>query len=308
MFLKGMIHMKEVISSEQNERVKSLKKLYNKKKRRQKGKFVLEGFRIIDEALKADAVFDYMFMSPDFYKSTEGQSLIKAYLKDDNNNKGNSDNKNHHNYNEDSDNANRNDNKEENLIIIEEKLLSKIADTNSPQGVIAVVNEPEYDISDIFCQENENGKLLLLDRIQDPGNMGTIIRTAVAAGIDGIIILKGSVDIYNLKVLRATMGAIFNIPLLKDVTMEEFLELYNGVSEKCQLIAADLSADLYYHQLEYDFPFIIAIGNEANGLNDKIVNSANYLVKIPIIGDIDSLNAAIATGILVYKALEMNCD
>ncbi len=288
MFLKGMICMREIISSEQNDRVKLLKKLYNKKKRRQKGKFVLEGLRIIDEALKADAVFDNMFMSPDFYKSTEGQTLIKAYLKGDNN----------------SDNCN--DYKEDKLIIIEEKLLSKIADTSSPQGVIAVVNEPEYDISEIFCQENENGKLLLLDRIQDPGNMGTIIRTAVAAGIDGIIILKGSVDIYNLKVLRATMGAVFSIPLLKDVTLENFFGLYKNIGKNYQLIAADLSADLYYHQMDYQPPFIIAIGNEANGLSDKIVNSSNCRIKIPIVGDIDSLNAAIATGILVYKALEKN--
>lgn len=271
--------MREIISSEQNERVKSLKKLYNKKNRQQKGKFVLEGFRIIAEALKAEAIFDNIFMSPDFYKSNQGQSLVQIYGKE---------------------------NQADNLLVIEEKLLSKIADTNSPQGVIAVVNELEYAIQDIFSHKNGEGKILLLDRIQDPGNMGTIIRTAVAAGIDGIIILKGSVDIYNLKVLRATMGAIFSIPLIKDVTLEKFLELYNTLGQNYKLIAADLSGELYYHQLDYDYPFIIAIGNEANGLRRELVNSANYLIKIPIIGKIDSLNAAIAAGILVYKALEKN--
>lgn len=272
--------MKEIISSEQNNRVKSLKKLYNKQKRRQKGKFILEGYRIIHEALKSDARFDNIFMSPEFYKSQEGQDILALFTDKDPDN---------------------------NLLLMEEKLLKKIADTNTPQGVIAVVNEPEYLVEDIFSPNNKMGKLLLLDRIQDPGNMGTIIRTAVAAGIEGIIILKGSVDIYNLKVLRATMGAIFNIPLLKDISLEEFLNIYQEQAKNYQLIAADLAGELYYHQLEYIEPFIIAIGNEANGLQKKLIDSANHLIKIPIIGDIDSLNAAMATGIIVYKALENNC-
>lgn len=271
--------MKEVISSEQNNRVKSLKKLYSKKNRRQKGKFILEGFRIIDEALNADADFDYIFMSPYFYNSVDGKSLKECFV-------------------------NKND--INNLFIIEDKLLSKIADTSSPQGVIAVVNEPKYEMKDIFSSDNGSEKLLLLDRIQDPGNMGTIIRTAVAAGIDGIIILKGSVDIYNLKVLRATMGAVFNIQLVKDVILQDFFEFCSTTAKEYKLIAADLSGDIYYHQLDYDFPFVLAIGNEANGIDEEIVNYANHLIKIPVLGGIDSLNAAIAAGIIIYKALEKN--
>lgn len=271
--------MKEIISSEQNNKVKSLRKLYNKKKRRQKGKFVLEGYRIIDEALKADAVFDNVFMTPDFYKSEEGQNIQMQF-------------------------SNRKSS--DKLIIIDEKILTKIADTNTPQGVIAVVNEPEYEMEDVFSMQSKRDKLLLLDRIQDPGNMGTIIRTAVAAGIDGIIILKGSVDIYNLKVLRATMGAIFSIPLVKDVELEDFFNIYQSQVDRYKLIAADLSGEMYYNQLDYTDSFIIAIGNEANGLQDKIVNYANNLIKIPINGEIDSLNAAIAAGIIVYKAVEGN--
>ncbi|MFP4016371.1 MAG: TrmH family RNA methyltransferase [Halanaerobiales bacterium] len=273
--------MIEIISSEQNSRVKLLRKLYNKKKRRQKGKFVLEGYRITDEALNAEADFDYLFMSPDFYRSEEGQNLEKDFLKSNNKN---------------------------DLVIVEEKLLSSIADTESPQGVIAVVNEPEFEMKDIFLEGKEMNSLLLLDRIQDPGNMGTIIRTAVAAGIDGIIILKGSVDIYNLKVLRATMGAIFSIPVIKDVELDELFESINSSRKDYRIVSADLSGDLYYHQLAYDYPFIIAIGNEANGLQDQIIENSDYLIKIPILGGIDSLNAAIATGIIVYKAVEKNWE
>ncbi|MFP4662703.1 MAG: TrmH family RNA methyltransferase [Halanaerobiales bacterium] len=273
--------MTEIISSEQNSRLKILRKLYNKKKRRQKGKFVLEGYRIIEEALNVEADFDYIFMSPDFYNSSEGKNIESCFLKN---------------------------NSKNNLLVVDEKLLFSIADTESPQGIIAVVNEADYEMRDILLEKEDVNSLLLLDRIQDPGNMGTIIRTAVAAGIDGIIVLKGSVDIYNLKVLRATMGAIFSIPLIKDVELDDFFELVDNADKDYRIISADLSGELYYHQFDYDFPFIIAIGNEGNGLRKEIIEKSDYLIKIPISDNIDSLNAAIATGIIVYKALENKWD
>lgn len=264
--------MVEIISSEQNQKIKILKKLYNRKNRRKKGKFVLEGYRIIDEALKSKTIFDNIYMSPDFYNSEQGQSLMDIFQKK---------------YDLDT------------LVIVKKKLLNKISATNSSQGVVGVVNEIEYELREVFFKKEI---LLLLDRIQDPGNMGTIIRTAVAAGVDGIIILKGSVDIYNLKVLRATMGAIFKIPLIQNISLDKFFYLFNN--NRYKLISTDLSAEKYYHKLDYREPSIIAIGNEANGLQEKIIANSDYTIKIPVIGEIDSLNAAIATGIILYKVLE----
>lgn len=271
---KGLIFLKEIINSEQNKRIKSLKKLYNKRTRRNKGKFILEGYRIIEEALKSMIVFDNIYMTPDFFQSKQGQSIVFEFEKK---------------YSS------------KNIIMVEDKILNMIADTHSPQGIIGTVNEREYLLDEVFMNK---GTLLLLDRIQDPGNMGTIIRTAVAAGIDGIIVLKGSVDIYNLKVLRSTMGAIFKIPLIQDLELEDFLDLFTNSEYK--LVSTDLSADKYYYQLDFPHSVIIAIGNEANGLQEELLAKSDYRIKIPIIGEIESLNAAIAAGIILYKVIENN--
>ena len=264
--------MFEKISSEQNQKIKYLKKLYSKRGRQERGKLVLEGYRIIEEALKSSAVFEKIYMSSEFLKSDEGQFFKDIYINKD---------------------------KKGQVLIIDKKILNKIADTDTPQGVIAVVDEIEYEADDLF---KKKGILLLLDRIQDPGNMGTIIRTAAAAGLDGIVILKGSVDIYNLKVLRATMGAIFKIPLLQGLTLEEFFELL--AKSNYRLLSTDLKTDRYYHQQEYQSPLIIAIGNEANGLDEKILQKSDYRIKIPITEEIESLNAAVAAGVIIYKVLE----
>lgn len=236
------------------------------------GLFVLEGYRIVEEALKSDVIFDSIYMTPEFYESKEGEWIHTEFEK-------------------------RFDSGP--IFLIRESILNSIADTRTPQGIIGVVQERKYELADVFAGKDF---LLLLDRIQDPGNMGTIIRTAVAAGVDGIIILRGSVDIYNLKVLRSTMGAVFKIPLIQEVELEDFLRLYKKSEYK--LISTDLSAEKYYYQLEYREPLILAIGNEANGLEEEILKNSDYRIKIPLLGDIESLNAAIATGIILYTIVE----
>jgi len=263
--------LREIISSEENQKVKFLKKLYKRKTRRQRGIFLLEGYRIIEEALKSEALIDSLYMSPEFYQSQAGQELVSEYEK-------------------------RADGRK--IVLIKESILNRLADTQTPQGVIGLVQEREYQLADLANKDF----LLLLDRIQDPGNMGTIIRTALAAGVDGIIILKGSVDIYNLKVLRSTMGAIFKIPLIQDLDLEDFLSFFQASEYK--LISADLSAEDYYYQLDYSEPLIIANDNEANGLQEDLLINSDYRIKIPLFGDIESLNAAIAAGIILYRVAE----
>ena len=175
------------------------------------GLLVLEGFRIIEEALKSQVVFDSIYMTPEFYENEEGKWVVAEFERRF---------------------------AASNLILVRENILNSIADTRTPQGIIGVVQERKYELADVFAAKE---LLLLLDRIQDPGNMGTIIRTAVAAGAGGIIILKGSVDIYNLKVLRSTMGAIFKIPLIQEVELEDFLGLLKESEYK--LVSTDLSAE-----------------------------------------------------------------
>jgi len=262
--------MQEIISSEKNEKIKYLKKIYRKKGRKRRGKFILEGYRILMQYLDTGLEPETVFITPAFASSPEGEKLSGLL-------------------------------KSGELIYLSESLLKRIADTISPQGVIAVVDKPDYRVEEIFRGAE---LLLLLDRIQDPGNMGTIIRTAVAAGVDGIIILKGSVDIYNLKVLRSTMGAIFNIPIISDLALADFMDCYQELAGNFQLVSTILQAGQYYNEPDYNEPLILVVGNEAGGIREEIIGSSDLTVKLPLIGEIDSLNVAVAAGVVLYKIIE----
>ncbi len=260
----------EIINSSQNQYLKYLKKLYKTRKRKKENVFILEGKNIIEEACNLDMDFEYIFMTPEFHENNKLD--IKDFSAD-----------------------------QINIKYIEKKLLEKIADTVSPQGIIAIVKKPEYKFEEFKNTRN----LLILDQIQDPGNMGTLIRTAVAAGMDGIIALKGCVDIYNLKVIRATMGTIFALPILTRIDLQQFKNLYQ--KNNFNLITAESSRGEIYSEVEYKKPLMIVIGNEARGVRSEIIDLSDRLVKIPVFGDIDSLNAAIAGGIILYKSVEKNC-
>jgi TrmH family RNA methyltransferase len=183
------------------------------------------------------------------------------------------------------------------------QLFNKIAATENPQGIMAVANMRNITLESLELEDDKELLFVVLDRIQDPGNMGTIIRTSEGAKADAIILTKGSVDPYNDKVLRATMGAIFHLPIIqcKDDAWIEYLKEKN-----VRLIAADLNTDKTYVDIDYDGSIGIIIGNEANGIDEKILYNADEKVIIPILGKIESLNAAMAAGILIYKAIEKN--
>ncbi|RAK06682.1 TrmH family RNA methyltransferase [Halanaerobium saccharolyticum] len=259
-----------IISSSQNDKVKHLNKLYRSRNRRQEGVFILEGKRLIEAALAGGADFKQVFLTPAFFKSAANDNLLAALkLKAE-------------------------------FIYIEEELLKETASTVNPQGILAVVNESVFK-GDDFYQQTE--KILLLDRIQDPGNMGTMIRTAVAAGFDGIIALKGSVDIYNQKVIRATMGGIFSIAIRQKLSQKDFLEEIKNEAAEYELLAADIEAEEYHFEHQYQDKLILMIGNEANGLDQQLLESATAKIKIPLAGEIESLNAAVAVSVISFEIL-----
>ncbi len=257
--------MQDIISSLKNDKVKYLRKLYNSQKRKREGKYILEGLRLVEEAIKAGAMFKMIFMTPEFESSIQGQVFRKNLSDVD-------------------------------IYYIDSNLVEKLADTVSPQGIIAIVDEPTYNNNNFL---KNTDYILVLDRIQDPGNMGALIRTAVAAGVDRVIALKGCVDIYNLKVLRATAGAIFRLPIMSKVESGDLKDIKE--KDNFKLISTDISGDNYYHQLNYEFPLMLVIGNEANGVQSDILDISDYKVKIPLIGEIESLNAAVAGGIILYQ-------
>ena len=234
---------------------------------------MLEGYRLIDEALKIGADFDFLFMTPEFKKTDKGQRIANSLSRD------------------------------VNLKLISDKLLEDIADTVNPQGITAVVEEIDYDL-DSFQKKSNN--ILIMDRVQDPGNVGTLIRTAAAAGFDGIITLKGSVDIYNLKVLRATMGAIFSIPIIDKMELDRLKEFLHNSKKQFQVICAEPSSSNYYYETDYKEPLLLVIGNEAHGVRDELIQLSDLSIKIPLNNNIESLNAAMAGGILLYNIMYSN--
>lgn len=260
----------EVISSSQNDKVKYLNKLYRSRTRRQEGLFILEGKRLIEAAAAGGADFKQVFLTPAFFETAAHEQLLNI-LKNS-----------------------------AELILITPELLADLASTVNPQGILATVKENVLT-EDKFYQSA--AKILLLDRIQDPGNMGTMIRTAVAAGFSGIITLKGSVDIYNQKVIRSTMGAIFSIPIRQRVKQQNFLTELNNSASQHELLAADLTAAEYHFEHQYQTKLILMIGNEANGLAPELLTAADSRLKIPLAGQIESLNAAVAASIIAFEIL-----
>ncbi|SHE92794.1 RNA methyltransferase, TrmH family [Caldanaerobius fijiensis DSM 17918] len=182
--------------------------------------------------------------------------------------------------------------------VVSEKVLSKLSEVESPQGIMAVVNMEEHGLNDII--KGENNLIVVLDGLQDPGNIGTIIRTADAMGVSGIIAVKGTGDIYNSKAIRASMGSIFHIPV---VYIDDLLSAYDFLKKRgIRVIATSLNGDMY----PYDINFMnsaVVFGNEGNGISSISESQADHLVKIPMVGLAESLNVAASAAVILYEAL-----
>jgi len=172
-------------------------------------------------------------------------------------------------------------------------VMCKISDTITPQGIMAVCKIPENSFSNKFS------KVLFLDRIQDPGNAGTMIRTADAMGFDAIILSQGCADPYSLKVVRSTVGSIFHIPIIYNVnSIDTLAQLKN---RNFTIYATALNKSKSIEDTTIFSPFELIIGNEGQGVSEEIKNMSDYLIRINMPGNAESLNASIAAGILMYK-------
>lgn len=205
----------------------------------------------------------------------------------------------------------------ENCSILTPEIMRKVSDTETPQGVLCVAKMPCYKREDLLGQtsaavssssdkkagviQDSAPLLLILENIQDPGNLGTMMRTAEAAGVTGILMSRDTVDLFNPKTVRATMSAIFRVPFVytDDLAGEVRIlrEMY-GV----QSYAAHLKASRPYDEVSYAGPCAFLIGNEGNGLTDAAADAADARIHIPMKGQIESLNAAMAAGIVMFEA------
>lgn len=259
--------MKDIISSTSNPQIKNLNLLQKKSKARfEQGLFVVEGTKMIEEAYALNRLHK-VYVSESFFK--QKCNIHNFLLQTD-------------------------------YEIVRDEVFRSVSDTMTPQGVMATVKMQQISMETILGLPIV--KLLLLEDIRDPGNLGTMIRTAEGAGCTAVILSKESVDLYNPKVVRSTMGSIYRVPV---IFVENFIEALKQVKEqKVTLYAAHLQGKRKYYDEDYQDKCGILIGNEANGLSEQVSNMADQKLIIPMGGKLESLNAAIAAALLMYEAFE----
>ena len=254
----------QVISSKDNETIKQIRKLKDKKYRDQNKEFIIEGIKLLKEAIQEKAKIKIIVVCDDCEKNgTLDKKLLYEMAK-------------------------------YNCIYVTEKVFNILTDVSNPQGVLAVV-EKNNDINNINFDDD---LILILDNLQDPGNLGTIIRTIDSVNLKQIIVSKGSSDVYNPKVVRSTMGAIFRVKVLESENLQETIKEIK--KHKFKILATDLNTNSSIYDETYSKCAII-IGNEANGVSKEILSLADKKIKIPMLGKTESLNASVATGIILYE-------
>lgn len=181
---------------------------------------------------------------------------------------------------------------------VSEEVFAKMSDTRTPQGILIVANQPQYDLEPLLRRENP--LFLILDNLQDPGNLGTVIRTGEGAGITGVIMSADTVDVFNPKVIRSTMGSVYRVPFLYADSLPAVMERLHN--QKVKTYAAHLQGEVYYEGISFCGPTAFLIGNEGNGLRDEVAGAASMRLKIPMEGRVESLNAGVAAALLMYEA------
>lgn len=262
------------ITSLKNPLIKEVKSLYKKKGRISSKSFIIEGIKTIEEAINNGYDLRKIIYCDRLLKSRDGLDFFKIieYM--------------------------------DNLVYVSNNIFKEISDTENPQGILAIAKLEFRNLSEL--DNKEKPFLLFLDGLQDPGNMGTIIRTADAFNIDGIILTDGCVDPYNPKVVRATMGSIFRLPLYY---------ISNGVDELASLknrgmkiYSTSLEGSLPIYDLDYKSGTILVIGNESKGVSDEIFALSHGLIRIPMPGKAESLNAGVAASIIMYEAIKQRIN
>ncbi len=238
-----------IITSKDNPAVKHVKKLYKKSFRDECGVFIAEGERLVYDAAQSGAELEMLFVTERFANVN-----ISA----------------------------------DNVYTVDEKVMKWISDTDSPQGILAVVKRRVVTPSQI-CEP-----AVICDRVSDPGNLGTIIRTADAAGFGSVVLLPGCADAYSPKTVRSTMGSIFHIPVIS-------CELSD--IKGMDILCADLDNSSCIYDYDFKKPFGVVIGNEANGVSQEVMTRCSARIKIPMPGRSESLNAAVSFAVIAYEAL-----
>ena len=279
----------QVISSKDNEFIKHIKKLKDKKYRDLNNEYIIEGIKIIEEAINEKANIKQVVICDDCEKTSNiSKELMYEIARYE-------------------------------CIYVTKKIFDSLTDVSNPQGILAIVeknvvksktsnikNGEKSETTDVeekeTIAENEidynQDIIVALDDIQDPGNLGTILRTVDSIGINQILVSKGTADSYNPKVVRSTMGAIFRVKIIECEDLENTLKEIQ--KHNFEIVVTSLQTQNSIYDIDYKKK-VIVIGNEANGVEPKIQKIADKKVKIPMLGKTESLNASVATGIILYE-------
>lgn len=255
----------DIIKSKDNNKIKYVRSLNTKKTRDEEKAFIVEGIKFVKEAIKEKAHIIYLIFSEGSMNKTEIKELVEL-----------------------------NHDIEDKIVICQDNVFNSIADTINAQGVLAVIkrdDNPHHMVDYKF--------IVYCDRIQDPGNLGTIIRTLDAFGPGLLILNKGCVDLYNPKVVRASAGAIFRVPFINAAQDDEMLQKLK--SEGFVVISTVVESDVSFENIEKHEKICVVIGNEGQGVSWEIRNNSHMNITIKMSGNAESLNASIAAGISIYE-------
>lgn len=249
-----------MITSTSNQQMKNLSLLMKKAKaRNEQGIFVVEGRKMFREVPKE--WLQQVYVSESFF--AENQELVEDVPYE----------------------------------VVSDSVFKAVSDTQTPQGIICLVKKPEYELEQLL--QGENTHLLILESVQDPGNLGTMLRTGEGAGITGVIMNHTTVDLFNPKTIRSTMGSIYRVPFFITKDLPEMVQKLK--EQKVSVYAAHLKGNMQYDEPDYTGATAFMIGNEGNGLSDEIADLADTYIKIPMCGQVESLNAAISASLLMYE-------
>lgn len=254
----------KLITSSQNPIIKNIMTLQKKKSERKKqGLFVVEGIKQVNEIPSGYEIV--YFITTETYDSTQIDNLSQGKW-----------------------------------IVVPAELFKQMSDTETPQGVMAVVKRQDLTLEDLVVKEKPF--YMVLENLQDPGNLGTIIRSAHGFGVDAVFVSKGSVDLYSPKVLRSTMSSLFHVPIIMDIEIQECLDWIG--KQDVVLYATALEESKVLYEGDYTEGCALIIGNEANGVTESTKHRAHQKVRIPMPGGLESLNASIAASVCMYEVMK----
>ena len=256
--------MIDPITSAANPRIKQIRSLLaNRKERRRERLFVIEGVRLVEEALRTGATLTTVLFDPEQLSTTERGAALLATVRG-----------------------------LRGAFVATPEVIAAATDTVTPQGIVAIAAWPEV-------QPQGAGIQLVLDAVQDPGNVGTLLRSAEATGVTDVVCVSGTADLYSPKVVRAAMGAHFRLAMRQDLHWEE-VDAALGPADN--IYVADASGRMPYYAADWRQPSVLIVGNEANGIGPEARARATKVISIPMASDVESLNAAVAGSVILFEA------